>query len=544
MKSPRISYSILAAATVLVFIFLAVQSQLINEEQYNRYRADLRQLETLHATLNENVLQARLGLLTYFDPLNATLNDLDSIREQLGNIPAFVSDQGQAQITASLSTYDMLMAQKRDFIEDFKTQYAVLRNSLSYFTIVVSDVAEQTGGLETDPVVDGPLNSLLQDVLLYSVTADEELIPVIEEHISRLEERGDAFATGSPTTDLDALVSHTAIILERNPIVEALIDDMFALPILSDISGLSRVYQADYEAAWQVTRFYQIALYAFSLAVVAYIAVIIITRLRRSAAVLTSATEKLQATNEELQKASREALEANRLKDEFLAVMSHELRTPLNAIIGFQGILLMMGNLDEKATHMIQRAQSNAERLLALITDILDISRIESGRLQLAPMDLSLAETVEKWRSQMSVLAEQKALDFSVHMDKALPPVIRVDEDAVTKVVTNLLGNAFKFTEEGEVSLALKRANGNWIIEVKDSGIGIPAHMHQVIFERFRQVDGSSKRKFGGSGLGLAIVHNLCKAMNGTVSLQSAPGEGSTFTVTLPLETQGRKVLF
>lgn len=248
-------------------------------------------------------------------------------------------------------------------------------------------------------------------------------------------------------------------------------------------------------------------------------------------------TDRVQQSLKDLEEANRSLREASRLKDEFLAIMSHELRTPLNAIIGFQGIVLMSKKLDDRSAHMVQRSQANAERLLKLINDILDISRIESGRMQIIQADVPVVQVVEKWKSQMSVLAEEKGLQFEVQVDSQMPDTILTDEDAVTKIVTNLLGNAFKFTEQGHVSLNLKRSNGSWMIEVADTGQGIPAHMHEIIFERFRQVDGSSTRKHGGSGLGLAIVRNLCLAMNGTVNVKSAPGEGSVFTVTLPLKS-------
>ena len=243
----------------------------------------------------------------------------------------------------------------------------------------------------------------------------------------------------------------------------------------------------------------------------------------------------LQNRTNELVLANKEILETSRLKDEFLAIMSHELRTPLNAIIGFQGILAMTNRVTEDGKELVVRSRSNADRLLRLIDDILDISRMESGRMQIVPTPLRLTDEVEKWQTQMSVLAEQKNLAFTVNVDEELPIVINADEDAINKIVTNLLSNAFKFTEQGEVNLNLKRENGNWVIQVQDTGVGIPAHMHQIIFERFRQVDGSSRRKFGGSGLGLAIVDNLCKALDGTVSVQSEVGKGSTFTVSLPL---------
>jgi signal transduction histidine kinase len=252
--------------------------------------------------------------------------------------------------------------------------------------------------------------------------------------------------------------------------------------------------------------------------------------------------KRVEERTKELRIATREAQEASRLKDEFLAIMSHELRTPLNAMLGFQGILLMTSKLDDRGQHMLRRAQANANRLLTLINDILDISRIESGRMQFVKSNVSLHELTDKLQSQMSVLAEEKLLKFNVNLDAALPPTILIDEDAITKIVTNLLGNAFKFTEKGSVSLDMTKKDNSIVIAVRDTGIGIPTHMHDVIFERFRQVDGSSKRTHGGSGLGLAIVQKLVLALNGTINVQSVVNEGSTFTVTLPMETEGEKV--
>lgn len=250
----------------------------------------------------------------------------------------------------------------------------------------------------------------------------------------------------------------------------------------------------------------------------------------------------IQKQTKDLRRATREANEASRLKDEFLSIMSHELRTPLNAMIGFLGIVLMTEKqLTEKGHHRIVRARANSERLLALINDILDISRIESGRLQLVPTPINVRESVERWKDQMSILAEEKGLTFNVTVDEQLPETVNVDEDAFSKIVTNLLGNAFKFTEEGQVDLSINQENHSWIIEVRDTGVGIPAHMHEIIFERFRQVDGSTKRQFGGSGLGLAITSSLVEAMNGTITVDSTPNEGAKFTVRLPLIDYGKE---
>jgi signal transduction histidine kinase len=256
--------------------------------------------------------------------------------------------------------------------------------------------------------------------------------------------------------------------------------------------------------------------------------------LQQSLQNLKESNRSLELSNQELKIATAEAKEASRLKDEFLSVMSHELRTPLNAMIGFLGIMKMTGNLDERNAHMVQRVRANAERLLSLINDVLDISRIEAGRLQLFPADLSVEQLTQQIKSNMGILAEQKGLKFTVNVERDMPAIISVDQDAIHKIITNLLSNAFKFTEQGEVRLSLEAQGSDLVIKVSDTGIGIPPHMHDIIFERFRQVDASSTRRFGGSGLGLSIVQHLCNAMNGSVSVESTPEKGSTFTVCLP----------
>lgn len=245
--------------------------------------------------------------------------------------------------------------------------------------------------------------------------------------------------------------------------------------------------------------------------------------------------QRVKDRTAELEIATREALEATRLKDEFLSVMSHELRTPLNAIMGYQGILKLMGNLEDENLDMVKRTLANAERLLNLINDILDISRIEAGRLELVPTDIELRPFVDGLKSQMQVLAEEKDLQFSIKIDETVPPTIKVDEDGLTKILTNLVSNAIKFTDTGQVDLAISAQDSKLVINVKDTGIGIPSHMQEIIFDKFRQVDATSKRKAGGSGLGLNIVQQYLQSMGGSISVASNTGEGSTFTAKIPL---------
>jgi signal transduction histidine kinase len=239
----------------------------------------------------------------------------------------------------------------------------------------------------------------------------------------------------------------------------------------------------------------------------------------------------------DLQLATEQAQEASRLKSEFMATMSHELRTPLNAMLGFSGLLLegMLGQIDDEARHMISRIDVNSKRLLSTINDLLDITRIEAGRLQMVNEPFSPQSLAASWVSQMDVLAKQKGLKLEVDIDPHLPNSIYGDQERVTQIATNLLSNAIKFTDQGTVRMALHHKEPNWVIEVSDTGIGIPPHAQTYIFDAFRQVDGSYKRAYGGSGLGLAICRNLTTLMNGSIHLHSELGQGSTFTVTLPL---------
>ncbi len=260
---------------------------------------------------------------------------------------------------------------------------------------------------------------------------------------------------------------------------------------------------------------------------------------------LQSATVEREKLIKDLQAAKRLAEENSRLKSEFLSMMSHELRTPMNAIEGFTGIMLnnMAGvEYNDKTERYLTKVQSNSRRLLALINDFLDLSRIESGRLELAYQAMSPADMARKWEESLSVLADNKGLDFTVSVDSDLPEVIYGDEETLSKVAINLLSNAIKFTMEGPVSLKLEKRNGQMALEVQDTGIGIPPHARGFIFDEFRQVDQSSRREFGGTGLGLAIVQKLVREMGGSVSLDSEVGVGSTFTVLLPIQTEKQLV--
>ena len=250
---------------------------------------------------------------------------------------------------------------------------------------------------------------------------------------------------------------------------------------------------------------------------------------------------RMAQTNHELAVARKKAEEATRLKSEFMATMSHELRTPLNAVIGYGQILLagMAGELTDKQRKFSERILLNGRNLLELINDILDLSKIEAGRLELVKRPFNLQQWLEEIVAQVESLASNKGIQFEVSLDNRMPEVIVGDPDRLKQIALNLLSNAVKFTDEGSVNMYIQRqSDDTWTLAVTDTGIGIPPHAQEYIFDEFRQVDGSTHRRHGGTGLGLAIVRNLTLMMGGNVRVKSEIGQGSTFTVLLPLVTE------
>jgi signal transduction histidine kinase/DNA-binding response OmpR family regulator/HAMP domain-containing protein len=302
---------------------------------------------------------------------------------------------------------------------------------------------------------------------------------------------------------------------------------------------------------------------------------------------LTTKQEELHATNEELQEKAqllenekrqveaknfeiemaRRAVEekaeqlalTSQYKSEFFANMSHELRTPLNSLLILSKLLAdnQHGNLNEKQIEFARTIHGAGTDLLNLINDILDLSKIESGTVSIDIGDMPLAALKQHIERTFRQVASEKDLSFEVNFDEGLPQSIRTDEKRLQQVVLNLLSNAFKFTTEGGVTLGVRTAHSGWSathpvlgdvttaleITVTDTGIGIPEDKQKLIFEAFQQADGTTSRKYGGTGLGLSISREIARLLGGELKVRSTPGEGSTFTLYVPMQSIGAPAL-
>jgi signal transduction histidine kinase len=263
---------------------------------------------------------------------------------------------------------------------------------------------------------------------------------------------------------------------------------------------------------------------------------------------LTDVQEEIRQVNanldgkvDELAQANMRLYELNMLKSDFLATMSHELRTPLNSILGFSEVLGSIDALDDKQKRYVQHIQKSGKTLLEMINDILDLAKIESGKMETRLSEFRIGQVVTAQADMARPLTERKNIDLDTHIDGELPPM-RQDQARVQQVLNNLLSNAIKFTPEGgRITISVHRDESDFmVLEVSDTGVGIAEEDQQAIFEKFRQgrtampSGDAMTREYSGSGLGLSIVMELCKLLGGEVSVHSELGKGSTFTIRLP----------
>ncbi|RYE44141.1 MAG: GAF domain-containing protein, partial [Sphingobacteriales bacterium] len=254
--------------------------------------------------------------------------------------------------------------------------------------------------------------------------------------------------------------------------------------------------------------------------------------LEERTSLLEEKNQLIQERNLDIQQKAEQLEQSTKYKSEFLANMSHELRTPLNSILLLSKLMSENKDLDAEYIEYAEVIQSSGQGLLGLIDEILDLSKIEAGKMKLEFTDMSIAEVTTDMRSLFSPLAKNKHLELVIDVEEGIQ-YVNTDKMRLEQILKNLLSNAIKFTTQGRVSLTVTKTDDSILFKVTDTGIGIPADKQSLIFEAFQQADGSTRRKFGGTGLGLSISRELAKLLGGYIELTSKENVGSEFTFSL-----------
>ena len=767
----------LPTGAVLLFLLLWARSQAINLTQHNQYVDALRQLQELDARINQNLLQLRLGLLTYYDPIVQEMTEIQQLQTVLQDPPNFVHASQRRNLQQQVQDNVELWQEKDELIQQFKSKHAILRNSLAYFPIAIAELTDQT---TLAPGVTADLRTLLQDVLLFNLSTDQELTPRLEDDIERLRRQ-----VGTTPADLSNPIAHAEIILENRPETDRLIESILTLPTRQQGEVLAETYDLAYQRAIRSANLYRLGLYVLSTLLVMAIAASIITKLRASARALQQSETRLRnifdntqvgifrtrmedslimaanqyfvemlgyehvdevvgvqrsadfyadvkdrqkvldtalstgevrnfetqfrkrdgslcwvlfscrvnaaencldkviaditdrklaeaallrseatkqalfqaipdfmlrmyrgsstfevistgknsdrilkrqkphqsiqddikdilapeivqqrltsvqraldtrevqiyeqtlniqgeqmweevrvvpcgtddvlvmirdicdrkQTEANLQRAMEEAQVANRAKSQFLSNMSHELRTPLNVILGYTQIMTSAGTLNAQQQGYLNSINQSGEHLLSLINDVLEMSKIEAGKIILNPSDFDLHGLLEGIYAMFQFKTSSKGIELRLERSELLPRYIHADEGKLRQVLVNLIGNAVKFTSSGYIGLrasVLSEAptpseNGNresavlplmLQFEVEDTGSGIAPEHLDSLFEPFVQARTTQSIQ-EGTGLGLPISRRFVELMGGEISVSSRLGRGSQFRFTLPTQ--------
>ncbi len=512
----------MGAALLLTFLFL--QQQGVDARQHEGFASDLQLIRLVDAEINRDLLNSRYELLQSYDPFVRRLEDLRQAGARLQVIPSFITNRPREQIQLLLKHESKLLTEKAGLVEHFKSQNAILRNSLHYFPLLLAEASRQAMQAR-DRRLQDDLGSLLRDVLLFELVPHSDLSAAIGREIAALTLEAGEHPRMADT--LQSAIAHARTIIYYKPQVETITEQLHLLPTGRGIDAIESAYFRQYRQTQKANDFYRLLAYLCGVGLLGF-------GMDRTVSLLKSRVATEQANT------------ASRAKSEFLANMSHELRTPMNGIIGMTELALET-ELSTEQRDYLTMVKTSADSLLSLLNDILDFSKIEAGKLELETIDFNLRDSLDAAMKTVSIRAHQKGLELMYDVDPEVPDGLRGDPSRLRQIVLNLIGNAVKFTAQGEIVLRVdkpeKAENGITLhFAVSDTGIGIPAEKQQRIFEGFTQADNSMSREFGGTGLGLTISSRLVESMGGKLWVESSQGVGSTFHFHahfgLPMDTE------
>lgn len=648
------------AGAILILLGLTAKSRSIDIESHLTYRDQLTAQLQHDLSANQNILNSRYSLYSSYDPLVKELEEAETIQTELGIVPGFLGRQSSQRLSQKLESSSQELAKKIEISEEFKSQNSLLKNSLAYLPTLIEELQQNRQGGEVEQL----LGELLDQVLLYTLSADEALVPQINLKIDAVKAVVEEGSDGQ-FSDVNIALEHAKIILQNKPQVDQLTQTLLDIPTTTEIRELSQLYEQEYQTAVGQARLFQLGALVWFILLLssgAYGALMLMQRRqaeRKTSELFESITdafigvnaqwdityvnaqaaqmldqqpqalvgqpfwsafpkelgteakqhyeqaiaqqsmvtmeleyiaqgswlefhlypgseglsvfwqditprkqaqnqlaESLNATQlakevaefermnaeEERAKAEEERTKAevaNKSKSDFLANMSHELRTPLNAILGYSEVIEEEAHEtgQEDLLEDIQTIRQSGEHLLGLINGVLDLAKVESGKMELFLETVTLQSLVKEIKATIGPLVEENGNTLVIEQPKQLGS-LHADIVKLRQCLLNLLSNASKFTKNGTITLNLSQTeqpDGSWIhFQVIDSGIGMTPAQLDKIFDAFTQADTSTTRDYGGTGLGLSITKSFVDMMGGHITVESQPGEGTTFSIHLP----------